>query len=317
VFGFIKTVQGFLSKLKKNKRWWFTSLFIIASLGVTFSVVILIITTDSVSKEVYASQTKEFLLKYKDLEKLKEKKLQNLAIIASYDDAIIDKLEKNDATGISQFESKLNTKIAQQDKNLMIFKFYSLQNKSETFRSSIISSIQTKNSIFGIEVLFDGIFYVYLHPILKNDNVVGILEIKESIYSVKESFDRTSKQFAFLLDTKMIAMISQQNKDGIYQEVGKNYLINSKIYENKLSSSIISLDENALQNIAKGEYIVGKEFFINGLLLRDTNGVDIGILILGEGVEKEGGFINMANKMTNHVIAIALGLIVSLLLFMF
>ncbi len=317
MFGFIKTVQGFLSKLKKNKRWWFTSLFIIASLGVTFSVVILIITTDSVSKEVYASQTKEFLLKYKDLEKLKEKKLQNLAIIASYDDAIIDKLEKNDATGISQFESKLNTKIAQQDKNLMIFKFYSLQNKSETFRSSIISSIQTKNSIFGIEVLFDGIFYVYLHPILKNDNVVGILEIKESIYSVKESFDRTSKQFAFLLDTKMIAMISQQNKDGIYQEVGKNYLINSKIYENKLSSSIISLDENALQNIAKGEYIVGKEFFINGLLLRDTNGVDIGILILGEGVEKEGGFINMANKMTNHVIAIALGLIVSLLLFMF
>lgn len=115
----------------------------------------------------------------------------------------------------------------------------------------------------------------------------------------------------------MIAMISQQNKDGIYQEVGKNYLINSKIYESSFVSSISSIGENALQKIANGEYVVGQEFFMNGLLLRDTNGVDIGMLILGESVEKEGGFINMANKMTNQVVSIALGLIVSLLLFMF
>lgn len=317
MFGFVKTIQGFLSKLKSNKRLWFTSLFIIATLGVAFSVTILIITTDSVSKEVYVSQTKEFLLRYKDLEKLKEKKLQRLAAVVSYDNTIIEKIEKNDAAGISLFENELNAKIAQQDKNLMIFKFYSLQNKNETFRSSIISTIQTKNSIFGVEVLFDGIFYVYMQPIIKNENVIGVLEIKESIYSIKESFDRTNQQFAFLLDSKMIAMISQQNKDGVYQEVGKNYLIGSKMYENKLSSSIISLDENALQSITKGEYIVGKEFFINGLLLRDTNGVDIGILILGEAVDKEGGFISMSNKMTNQVVSIALGLIVSLLLFMF
>jgi hypothetical protein len=161
VFGFVKTVQSFLSKLKKNKRWWFTSLFIIASFGVTLSLSILIVTTNSVSKEVYASQSKEFLLKYKDLEKLKEKKLQNLAIVTSYDNDIIDKVEKNDITAISKFENELNTKIAQQDKNSISFKFYSLQNKNETFRNSIISTIQTKNSIFGIEVLFDGIIYIY------------------------------------------------------------------------------------------------------------------------------------------------------------
>lgn len=317
MFGFIKIIQGFLSKLKNNKRWWFTSLFIIANLGVTLSLGILIMATSSVSKEVYVTQTKEFELKYKDLEKLKEKKLQRLSTVVSYDNTIIDKIENNDVAGMSLFESDLNAKIAKQDTNIMIFKFYSLQNKSETLRSSIVSTIQNKNSIFGVEVLFDGIFYVYLQPIIKNDNVIGVLEIKESIYSVKESFDRTNKQFAFLLDTKMIAMISQQNKDGVYQEVGKNYLINNKIYDNTLSSSIASLDENALQDIARGEYLVNKEFFLSGLLLRDTNGIDIGILLFGESVETEGAFINMANKMTNQVVSIALGLIVSLLLFMF
>jgi len=317
VFGFIKMIQDFLSKLKNNKRLWFTSLFLIASLGVTLSITILIITTNNVSKNVYISQAKEFELKYKDLEKLKEKKLKELATVVTYDNSIIDKIEKNDSAGISQFENELNVKIAQQDNNIMIFKFHSLQNNSETFRSSIVSTIQNKNSIFGVEVLFDGIFYVYLQPIIKNDNVIGVLEVKENIYSIKESFDRTNKPFAFLLDTKMIAMISQQNKDGVYQEIGKNYLINNKIYENNLVASIASIDENTLQNITKGEYIVNQEFFISGLLLRDTNGVDIGILILGESVEKDGGFINMANKMTNQVVSIALGLIVSLLLFMF
>lgn len=317
MFGFIKMIQDFLSKLKNNKRLWFTSIFLIASLGVALSITFLIITTDSVSQEVYISQTKEFALKYKDLEKLKEKKLQKLATVLINDNSIIDKIEKNDAAGISQFQNELNVKIAQQDSNIMIFKFHSLSNNSEVLRNSIISTIQNKNSIFGVEVLFDGIFYVYLQPIIKNNNVIGVLEIKEDIYSIKESFDITNKQFAFLLDTKMIALISQQNKDGIYKEVGKSHLVNNTVHENNFVSSIASLDENALQNIINGEYVIGQEFFINGLLLRDTSGVDIGILVFGESVEKDGGFIKMANKMTNQVVSIALGLIVSLLLFMF
>jgi hypothetical protein len=310
-------IQDFLSRLKNNKRLWFTSIFLIAILGVTLSITMLIISTDNVSEEVYASQAKEFTLKYKDLEKLKHKKLQKLATVVSFDASIIDKIEKNDTIGISQFESELNIKITKNDNNIIIFKFHSLQNKSEALRNSIVSTIQNKNSIFGIEVLFDGIYYVYLQPIIVNDKVIGVIEIKENLYSIKESFDRTNMQFAFLLDTKMIALISQQHKEGVYKEVGTNYLFNSKMYDSSFATTIISIDDSIFQSISKGEYIVGKEFFMNGLLLRDTNGVDIGILIFGESVTKDGGFINMAHKMSNQVISIALGLIVSLLLFMF
>lgn len=317
MFGFIKMLQRFLAKLKNNKRLWFTSVFIVASAGISLSVAILITTTDRISKEVYTSQTKEFALRYKDLEKLKEKKLQKLANVVSYDNSIIDKIQKNDVAGITKFESELNTKISQQEKNLMSFKFYSLQNKTEAFRNSIVSAIQTKNNIFGVEVLFDGIFYVYLLPILKDDNVIGIVEVKESIYSIKDSFERLNQEFAFLLDAKMLALLSIQNRDGVYHEIGKNYLLNNKMYEDKIVAYLSSLEESFLQNIAKGDYIVSKEFFINGRLLRDINGVDIGLLILGEGVNKEGGFVSMAQKMTNQVVSIALGLIVSLLLFLF
>lgn len=317
MFGFIKMLERLLTKIRSNKRLWFTSIFIIAILGIGLSLFMLISTTDRISNEVYVSQTKEFALRYKDLEKIKERKLQKLAAVVSYDNDLMDKIQNNDTNGIIQFENDLNTKISGQEKSFIAFKFYSTQNKTEVFRNTIISAIQTKNSIFGLEVLFDGIFYVYLLPVLKDDKVTGIIEVKESIYALKDSFDRLGQEFSFLLDTKMAALLSIQNRDGVYQDIGKNYLIDNKIYNNKTLANLASLDEQSLQKIAKGDYVVNKEFFLNGRLVRDTNGIDIGLLIFGESVNKEGGFIGMAEKMTNQVVSIALGLIVSLLLFLF
>ncbi|MDD3344223.1 MAG: hypothetical protein PHR87_11700 [Sulfurospirillaceae bacterium] len=317
MFGFIKMIERFLAKIRSNKRLWFTSIFITATLGISLSIFMLISTTDRISNEVYISQTKEFNLRYKDLEKIKEKKLQNLASVLSYDNALIDKIQTNDTAGMAQIENELNAKVAGQDKGFITFKFYSTQNKTEVFRNTIVSTIQSKNNIFGLEVLLDGIFYVYLLPILKDDKVIGVIEVKESIYALKDSFDRLNQEFAFLLDSKMTALLAIQNRDGIYQDIGKNYLIDSKIYTNKTLANLTSLNDQSIQKIAQGNYVVNKDSFLNGRLVRDTNGVDIGLFIFGENVNKEGGFINMAQKMTNQVVSIALGLIVSLLLFLF
>lgn len=317
MFGFIKMFQRFLNRLKSNKRLWFTSLFIISTIGVTVSIFALVSLTDKVSQEIYTGQTKEFMLKYKAFEKLKERELAMLSALVSNDETFMDIAQKNDTAGIAAYQERLNTKIFKQEKYLSSFKFYALQNKTETFRNSIITAIQTKNSIFGLEVLFDGIFYVYLLPVLKDDNVIGVMEFKESIYTGKEIFEVLNQEFAFLLDKKMLSLLSRQSREGVYQEVANNYLLDAKIYDNDISSYLLSLDENSLQGIARGGYVVGRDFFINGELLRDTNGVDIGMLIMGESVDTQGGFINMAKKMSNQVVTIVLGLIISLLLSLF
>jgi hypothetical protein len=88
------------------------------------------------------------------------------------------------------------------------------------------------------------------------------------------------------------------------------------MHNNKIVSYINSLEDKSLESFAQENYIYDKEYFLSSYLLRDINGVGIGMLILGESIDEENGFINMAQKMANQVVMITLGLIVSLLLFM-
>jgi hypothetical protein len=317
VFGFIKMLNNLMAKLKQNKRLWFTTVFIVSCAGIALALLMLITTTDNISKEVYVNQTKEFVDTYKDLEKLQEIKLQDISILASYDATVVQAIEDNNIENITKMQDDINTKLNQKKQNTLSIKFYSTQNTTEKLRSSVISAIQTKNNIFGIEVLFDGVFYVYLSPIIKDDKVVGVVEAKESIYSIKESFDRKGKEFVFLLDKKMLPFLSIQNRDGIYTDIGKNYLINTKKHNSKIVSHISTLKDKILENFVQENYISDKEYFLNTTLIRDINGVDVGLIALGESINEDSGFINMVQKMANQVVLITLGLIVSLLLFLF
>jgi hypothetical protein len=305
-----------MTKLKKNKRLWFTSVFIVACAGIALALMMLITTTDNISKEVYVSQTKEFVNTYRDSEKLQELKLQEISIVASYNEEVTKFLEENDLENITKIEEEINARLNQKQQNTLNVKFYSTQNTTEKLRNSVVSAIQTKNNIFGIEVLFDGIFYVYLSPIIKDDTVIGVVQIKESIYFVKNSFERQNKEFVFLLDKKMLSFLSLQNRDGIYNEVGKNHLVDNKINNNKITSHLASLEANNFQKITQEEYMTDDVYFLNGTLIRDINGVEIGVLVLGESIENEDGFTNMAQKMADQIVLITLGLIVSLLLFL-
>jgi hypothetical protein len=115
----------------------------------------------------------------------------------------------------------------------------------------------------------------------------------------------------------MLPLISIQNKEGIYIPVAKNYLINSKKYDSVTLGHIPELDNLALENIMKGNYVITKELYLTGVIIRDMNGVDIGLIVMGENINKDSSFVNMAKTMTNQVIMIVLGLIVALLLFLF
>ncbi|MDA3909153.1 MAG: hypothetical protein PF437_08690 [Sulfurimonas sp.] len=72
MFGFIKMFNSLMAKLKQNKRLWFTSVFVVSCTGIGLALMMLIATTNNISKDVYASQSKEFVSTYKDLEKIQE-----------------------------------------------------------------------------------------------------------------------------------------------------------------------------------------------------------------------------------------------------
>lgn len=317
MFGFIKMIQQFIAKLRGNKRLWFTTIFLTASIGIILATYMLIWTTTRISDKVYIQQTKDYQLRLKSIETLIQKKLHQIAIALNQNTELIDSIQANKQESMEKIASQFNSQFTEDEKHAVIVKFYSVQNKSEILRNSIIASIQTKNNIFGIEVIQDGIFYTYLKPIVQNEQVIGLVEVKQSIYALGATFNMMNQEYVFLLDSKMLPLLSLEFREGTYAPVGKNYLINNKTHDSETIGYINELENTSLQQIVSGEYAVTKEYYLNGVVTRDTNGVDIGLLIMGEKTNRDGGFVDIAKNMTNQVVMIALGLIVSLLLFLF
>lgn len=317
MFGFIKMFQRFIKKLKSNKRLWFTTVFLISSIGIVVLTSLLIFTTNNVSNKVYANQAIEYELRLKSLESSIETKLNQINIALKQNLNIINAVSENNQVRLEELENQFNSQIKEEEKNTLLIKLYSVKNKDEILRNSIISSIQTKNNIFGVEVIYNGVFYIFLSPVIQDDEVIGVIEVRQSIYALKDSFNALKQEHIFLLDSKMAPLLSIQYKEGKYMPVGKNYQLNTGIYDTQTLGYIPDIDFKAIQKIIDGEYILTKDLYLNGVVVRDTNGVDIGLILLGENITKNGGFINMSQNMTNQVIMIALGLIVSLLLFLF
>lgn len=317
MFGFIKMLQQFIMKLKSNKRLWFTTVFIVSTIGIIGLTSLLIFVTSNVSQKVYINQAKDYELRLQSLESSIKTKQNQISIALKQNTNIINAIIANDKPLLEEIENQFNSQIKEDEKNSLLIKLYSVQNKDETLRNSIISSIQTKNDIFGVEVLYNGVFYVYLSPIIKDDIVIGLIEVKQSIYSLKDSFNALMQEHIFLLDSKMFPLLSIQYKEGKYIPIGKNYLLNTQIFDSKTLGYIQAVDFKGLQKIINGDYILTTELYLNGVVVRDTNGADIGLILMGESIKKDGSFINMSNNMTNQVVMIALGLLVSLLLFLF
>lgn len=317
MFGFIKTLQQFIRKLKNNKRVWFTTIFIFATIGVILSTYMLILTTSKTSNKVYETQTRAYELHLKSLESLTETKLHQIALALSHNKEIITALFANDKATLEQIENEFNSEIKEEEKNSLLIKIHPTSNQNEILRSSLMSALQTKNNIFGPEVIYNGIFYIFLMPIIKDEKVIGIIEVRQSIYALMDSFNRLKQEQVFLLDSKMLPLLSIQNREGLYLQIGKNYLVNSKLYDSSTLGYLDSVDFISLQKIISGDYIVTKDLYLNGVVVRDTNGVDIGLILMGQKVSQDGSFIDMSKNMTNQVVMIALGLIVSLLLFLF
>lgn len=64
-------------------------------------------------------------------------------------------------------------------------------------------------------------------------------------------------------------------------------------------------------------YLVNDVYFKTYKEVVDVNGVTIGYIIMAEKVQGSNGFVNIVDNMTKSVTLVSLGLVISILLFMF
>lgn len=316
MFSFIKALQNFFSNLKKKKGLWFTTLTVLSIIGISVSMYLLSNMTTSIAKEVYINMSSTYINNLED--KIEDKKNEYKRIILGLQTNDTFKDNLNNKLVIDSILENYNKNLSEMGFGQITLSFYSITNQINQYKNIVNTVISRKTSSFGFEVLGDGPNIVYLFPIIIDSNVVGVVEIKENIISLKNDIERSKQTiFLFLLQEKMMNNLSDDLKNRRYRLVVDGLRVEEQKYDSSLVSNVAEGGQEEIKELKNNGYLVNDVYFKTYKEVVDVNGVTIGYIIMAEKVQGSNGFVNIVDNMTKSVTLVSLGLVISILLFMF
>ena len=316
MFSFIKAIQSLLANLKKRKGLWFSILSTMSISGIFLTLYLITNVTKSASEHVYedVSHTYKKNLDVRFLDKQKEYK--NIVLSLKSNDNFNNNL--NNSQIVDDIIKKYNDNLLNNGFEGISIKYNSIANQVNVLRNSINSVVNRKSSLFGIEILLNGPNVVYLEPIFNDQNVIGVIEIKQSLLSFKQDYEKSQGGlFLFLLQERSMGALSQDIKNGDYRLIVDDLYVEERRYDGLFFANMIKEGSDGLKLMKEHGYRVNESYFKTYKEIFDINGALIGYVIVGENVEGSNGFVNIVDKITKEVTLIALGLVMSILLFMF
>ena len=316
MFSFIKALQNFFSNLKKKKGLWFTTLTILSIIGISVSMYLLSNMTTSIAKEVYINMSSTYINNLED--KIEDKKNEYRRIILGLQTNDTFKDNLNNKLVIDSILENYNKNLSEMGFGQITLSFYSISNQINQYKNIVNTVISRKTSSFGFEVLGDGPNIVYLFPLIIDSNVVGVVEIKENIISLKNDIERSKQTiFLFLLQEKMMNNLSDDLKNRRYRLIVDGLRVEEQKYDSSLVSNVAEGGQEEIKELKNNGYLVNDVYFKTYKEVVDVNGVTIGYIIMAEKVQGSNGFVNIVDNMTKSVTLVSLGLVISILLFMF
>jgi hypothetical protein len=316
LFSFIKALQNFFSNLKKKKGLWFTTLTVLSIIGISVSMYLLSNMTTSIAKEVYINMSSTYINNLED--KIEDKKNEYKRIILGLQTNDTFKDNLNNKLVIDSILENYNKNLSEMGFGQITLSFYSITNQINQYKNIVNTVISRKTSSFGFEVLGDGPNIVYLFPIIIDSSVVGVVEIKENIISLKNDIERSKQTiFLFLLQEKMMNNLSDDLKNRRYRLVVDGLRVEEQKYDSSLVSNVAEGGQEEIKELKNNGYLVNDVYFKTYKEVVDVNGVTIGYIIMAEKVQGSNGFVNIVDNMTKSVTLVSLGLVISILLFMF
>lgn len=316
MFSFIKALQNFFSNLKKKKGLWFTTLTVLSIIGISVSMYLLSNMTTSIAKEVYINMSSTYINNLED--KIEDKKNEYRRIILGLQTNDTFKNNLNNKLIIDSILENYNKNLSEMGFGQITLSFYSITNQINQYKNIVNTVISRKTSSFGFEVLGDGPNIVYLFPIIIDSSVVGVVEIKENIISLKNDIERSKQTiFLFLLQEKMMNNLSDDLKNRRYRLVVDGLRVEEQKYDSSLVSNVAEGGQEEIKELKNNGYLVNDVYFKTYKEVVDVNGVTIGYIIMAEKVQGSNGFVNIVDNMTKSVTLVSLGLVISILLFMF
>jgi len=317
MFSFIKKIQELFSRLKRNKGLFFTTLSVISISGIMLFMYLIMTMTGSIKKDVYttiANNSEQSINEVLDSKKELYEKLANIIVSEKTTIDTIKSLKKEE---ITKLEEKYNKLFDNKTKYPLTFNFYPSLDTTNNYRSTIASLLRSKTEIFGIETQATGVYITLIKPIFDQKDFLGLIEVKQSVHSLKKTYEKKDLQFMFMMDKKMLVKLSLKAKTGKFKNVVSQYVVKQGNYSSRFYSTLGEMDEKTFKHSLKVHYDNDDKYFRSYKQVTDINGLDIGLFVFANRMEKSDSFVSLVDKMVKSVTYVSLGLVISILLFMF
>lgn len=317
MFSFVKSIQSIVNYMKSKKWLWFTALSFGSAAGVLISMLFINMMTKDVAEQTYMEEHRlesNLLFGYITT---RYDSLLSVGGILSINPDIIGRIdEKADSTLIDLLEKiskNINDKINISPIEIKYYASSYKASKSENleFADLVMSSGQ---NISGIAVNKNGVRLIGIAPVYKEKKVIGAIEVSQSIHALKLDFERLGKEFVFVLNKNQLVFLDIAHKTDTYSDVDEMYKVAFHEYDSKFYTNLQKLN---IPDIVKNKFISDAQYYTTYDEAIDLNGRQIGLFFIGESAENANSFVQITKNMINSVTTVALGLVISLILFMF
>lgn len=317
MFSFINFIQSIMSKLKKNKGVWFTVLTVASVIGVLTSISLMNFMTSDVAKKTYLEVHRVDTTELQNILDTRYNSLLAIGGVISIHPDIVANLKTKSDKSINDLLKKAQKSINDRvnldpiKANYYASSYEATESQNATYAELVIN---TQTSVTGIVVNSDGVRLIAITPVIDANKTIGAIEISQSIASLKNEFDRLGKEFAFILDKSQLVFMGLETKQGMTQDINDRYKIFFHEYNPQFFTNVRKIDLELLQ---REKYWVDDSYYTTYDETVDIDGKSIGLFMLGEEASSANSFVNITKNLIGSVTTVALGLVISLILFMF
>jgi len=304
MFSFIKWFGSLIENAKKKKGLWFTILSTLSLMGIFTSLYFVNFLVSDVAQKTYENQKNHYVLTFKNKISSQNEYVEAIALTFSKNQDIANDFfsgDENATTTIKnktkQITQKINTSLGKPSINISLKE----SDKAE--------------KMLGVDVTKKGALFKSVVPMIdKNGTIISVVVTKE-IDTLVQKYKKEHKEFAFFLNEGSINKVDRAVKKEQYTSYHDKFYIKHKGYNQSFLDQLknVSFDDNLQEN----GYVKDNRYFYVYQKVYDTDGDFTGIAVVAEEVKDDNSFVNLVKNLVNSVTMVALGLIVSMLLFLF
>ncbi len=304
MFSFIKWFSTLIENAKRKKGLWFTLLTTMSLMGIFASLYFVSFLVSDVAQKTFINQKNHYVLGFKNKIISENRYTEGVAIAISKNEDIANEFFSSDENAakiidkkIKSIESKINSSLGKKSISLSF------------------EEAAKANSVVGIDITKKGAVFKSSIPMLdKNGTIVNIV-LNKDIDTLVENYKKEDKEFAFLLNESSIHKIDRELKKRAYMSYYDKFYIKNASYNKVFVEQLKSVDFG--DKLEENGFIKDNKYFYVYQKVYDVDGDYVGLAFVAEQVRDDNSFVNLVKNLVNSVTMVALGLIVSMLLFLF